>query len=59
MLKTRVMLKLASMLAVGGTVMTGGCLPENFWAAKWGEVLNRTIIWGISSFIPGLNNGNF
>ena len=29
MLRTRVILKVTSLLAVGGTLMTGSCLPDN------------------------------
>lgn len=62
MLRTRLFLKLMTFLAVGGTLMQGSCLPDNFWAAKWGEIVNRGIITGITTIlggVPGLAPFNY
>lgn len=31
----------------------GGCLPENFWADKWGEIVNGIIISGVNILLDG------
>ena len=62
MLRTRLYLKLMAFLAVGGTLMQGSCLPENFWVGKWGEIVNRGIITGITTVlgnVPGLAPFNY
>jgi hypothetical protein len=33
-----------------------GCLPENFWADKWGEVVNRSIFGVINAAIGAATN---
>jgi hypothetical protein len=30
-------------LAFGGALFSGGCLPDNFWADKGAEIVNRSI----------------
>jgi hypothetical protein len=57
MFRARLFLKLMTLLAVGGTLMQGACMPDNFWIGKWGEIVNRSIVMGIStvfSNVPGL-----
>ena len=33
---------------VFGGLLGGGCLPDNFWANKWGEIVNGIIIGGVN-----------
>lgn len=58
MLRMRVILKVMSLLAVGGTLMTGACLPDNYWAGKWGEIINRGIFGAINAVLSGATGGN-
>jgi hypothetical protein len=30
-------------LTFGGALFAGGCLPDNFWADKGAEIVNRSI----------------
>lgn len=46
-------------LATGSLVLTGACLPDNFWADKWGEVLNGGIISTINLILGAISGGNF
>ena len=55
--RTRVILKVMSLLAVGGTLMTGSCLPDNYWAGKWGEILNSGIFAAINVALNAATNG--
>jgi hypothetical protein len=32
----------------GAFLMQGGCLTDNFWAEKWSEIVNRSIIAAIN-----------
>jgi hypothetical protein len=57
MLGTRVILKVMSLLVVGGTLMTGTCLPDNYWAGKWGEVINRGIFGVINAVLGAATGG--
>jgi len=62
MFRTRLFLRLMALLAVGGTLMQGSCLPDNFWVAKWGEIVNRGIITGITTVlnnVPGVAPFNY
>jgi len=62
MLRARLFFRLMALLAMGGTLMQGACLPDNFWAAKWGEIVNRGIITGITTIlgnVPGLAPFNY
>lgn len=35
-----------------------GCLPDNFWADKWGEIINRGIFGVINAALgAATNNG--
>ncbi len=52
-MRARVFLKATSVLAVGSMLMGSSCLPENFWAEKWGEIVNRSIISLIQLLTPG------
>ncbi len=56
MLRTRVFLKLMSLVTLSGTLMTSSCLPENFWAGKWGEIVNRGI-FGVINVVLGAATG--
>ena len=48
------------MLSAGGMMFAGGCLPNNFWGDKWGEIVNTvimdfvntTLIDGIGGILP-------
>ncbi len=57
MVRTRVWLKVMSLVTVGGTLMAGSCLPDNFWAGKWGEVINRGIFGVINAVLSGATGG--
>jgi hypothetical protein len=35
------------------TIGAGGCLPDNFWADKWGEIVNGLIVGAINLAIEG------
>ncbi len=48
---------LAMMICGGGIMFTTGCLPENFWAGKWGEVVNRSIFGAINAVVGAVTNG--
>lgn len=37
-----------------GVMLQGACLPDNFWADKAGEILNRSIIAGINAVLASL-----
>jgi len=50
-------MKLVSLLAVGGTLMQSGCLPDNFWAGKWGEIINRSIFGVINTVLSAVSGG--
>ena len=44
-------------VAAGSMLLQGACLADNFWVDKWGEIVNRSIIMGISTVfqnVPGL-----
>lgn len=56
-MRTRVYLKVMSMVAVGGSLMTSSCLPDNFWAGKWGEIVNRGIFGVINAVIGAATGG--
>ncbi|NLX22026.1 MAG: hypothetical protein GXY55_10230 [Phycisphaerae bacterium] len=56
-MKARLYLKVMSMLATGSVLMGSSCLPDNFWAAKWGEIVNRTVIFAILRLVPGFDAG--
>ena len=56
-MRARVFLKIMSMVAVGGTLMTSSCLPDNFWAGKWGEIVNRGIFGVINAAIGAATGG--
>ncbi len=36
--------KLFLLASTGVSMAIGGCLPDNFWADKWGEIVNGQII---------------
>lgn len=42
---TRLFNKVSLLVATGGLVLAAGCLPSNFWADKWGEIVNRSIFF--------------
>jgi len=58
-MRTRVYLKLMTLLAVGGSMMATSCLPENFWVGKWGEIVNGTIISAINVALGAVSGGGF
>jgi len=37
--------------------MTGACLPDNFWAGKWGEIINRGIFGVINAVLGAATGG--
>jgi len=53
----RVFVKLMTLLTVGGTLLTGSCLPDNFWAGKWGEIVNRGIFAAINAVVGAATGG--
>jgi hypothetical protein len=57
MIRTRVLLKLAALMAAGSALMASSCLPDNFWAGKWGEVINRGIFGVINAALDAATNG--
>ncbi len=57
MMRTRVFLKVMSFVTLGGTLMTGSCLPDNFWAGKWGEIVNRGIFGVINAVLGAATGG--
>ena len=57
MIRTRVLLKLAALMATGSALMTSSCLPDNFWAGKWGEIVNRGIFGAINAAIGAATGG--
>jgi hypothetical protein len=36
---------------------TGACLPDNFWAGKWGEIINRSIFAAINAAVGAATGG--
>lgn len=48
----------AVVLAVAILILAAGCddLPPNFWANKWGEIINRSI-FGIINAALGIATG--
>ena len=34
-----------------------GCLPDNFWSDKWGEVVNRSIFGAMNAAIGAFTGG--
>lgn len=56
MVRTRLFLKVMALLTVGGTMLQGTCLPDNFWVGKWGEIVNGAIITGVN-VVLGLTTG--
>ena len=38
-------------------LLGGGCLPENFWVDKGGEILNRSIIGVINAVLAAAGTG--
>jgi hypothetical protein len=44
-------------LAGGMMLAGGGCLPENFWADKAGELVNRGIFGVINAVLGAVTNG--
>jgi len=62
MARIRFVLGWFTYVAAGGTLFAGSCLPDNFWAGKWGEIVNRGIITGITTVlnnVPGLAPFNY
>ncbi|HSW45053.1 MAG TPA: hypothetical protein VLM89_05735 [Phycisphaerae bacterium] len=57
MMKTRIYAKLVSLLTVGSMLLGSSCLPDNFWAAKWGEIINRGIFGAINAVIGAVTGG--
>ena len=47
--------RLFLMASTGGMMLFigSGCLPNNFWADKWGEVVNTTIMTIYNDLILG------
>lgn len=41
------------LVAVSAVLFSGGCLPDNFWADKWGEIINRSIFGAINAVLTG------
>jgi hypothetical protein len=57
MSRTDRLTKWLALVALGGMLWTTGCLPENFWADKWGEILNSSIFAGINLALNAATNG--
>lgn len=58
----RYVLSWMTYMAAGSVLLQGTCLPDNFWVDKWGEIVNRGIITGITTVlgnIPGLAAFNY
>jgi hypothetical protein len=43
-------------IALAGILFQGSCLPDNFWADKWGEVVNRSIFGVINTALTNAFN---
>ena len=46
-----------TVVASGGCLLSGSCLPDNFWADKGGEILNLGIIAAINLVLGALSGG--
>jgi len=57
MIRTRILLKLAALMAAGSALMANSCLPDNYWAGKWGEILNSSIFAAINVALGAVTNG--
>jgi hypothetical protein len=49
-------MKWAMIVGGGSVLLNGACLPDNFWAGKWGEVVNRGI-FGVINVVLGAMTG--
>jgi len=45
-----------STILTAGVLFSGSCLPDNFWADKWGEVVNRGIFGVINAVLDATVN---
>lgn len=57
MIKTRVFVKLMGLLGVGGMLLQGACLTDNFWAEKWSEIVNGSIIAVLNGILGATTGG--
>lgn len=45
--------RLFLMASTGGMMLISGCLPNNFWGDKFGEIVNTTIMTIYNDLILG------
>ena len=38
-------------------ILSSGCLPDNFWSDKAGEIVNRGIFGAINAVLDAVTNG--
>ena len=43
------LVKLLAISASAGVVWSSSCFPDNFWADKWAEIVNRAIFGVINA----------
>lgn len=43
-------------IALAGILFQGSCLPDNFWADKFGEIVNRGIFGAINAALTNAFN---
>ncbi|MBN1489386.1 MAG: hypothetical protein JXA69_05660 [Phycisphaerae bacterium] len=41
----------------GCLILSSGCLPDNFWSDKAGEIVNRGIFGAINAVLSAATNG--